>query len=158
MSLFDCNVNLIFVVYFALAKNIFFKVLIKFYSCLNGREVLMQFLYNMCTLLICLHFLCSRFCFACMVLKNALTHNTLNVNVLRTFGRQNVMSAVIWLTSGIWVFHWCRLADTDWRPKTDQKTTGHHASTNNFYLLDSVNKLYMSLKSSIISTVLLQLR
>lgn len=91
-------------------------------------------------------------------LKNALTHNTLNVNVLRTFGRQNVMSAVIWLTSGIWVFHWCRLADTDWRPKTDQKTTGHHASTNNFYLLDSVNKLYMSLKSSIISTVLFQLR
>lgn len=79
----------------------------------------MQFLYNMCTLLICLHFLCSRFYFACMVLKNALTRNTLNVNVLRTFGRQYVMSAVIWLTSGIWVFHWCRLADTDWRPKTD---------------------------------------
>lgn len=120
--------------------------------------MLMQFLYNMCSLLICLHFLCSRFYFACMVLKNALTHNTLNVNVLRTFGRQNVMSAVFWLTSGIWVFHWCRLADTDWRPKTDQKTTGHHASTNNFYLLDSVNKLYMSLKSSIISTVLFQLR
>lgn len=79
----------------------------------------MQFLYNMCTLLICLHFLCSRFYFACMVLKNALTRNTFNVNVLRTFGRQYVMSAVIWLTSGIWVFHWCRLADTDWRPKTD---------------------------------------
>lgn len=106
-----------------------------------------MFTLSLFTFLFCMH-----------GLKNALTRNTLNVNVLRTFGRQYVMSAVIWLTSGIWVFHWCRLADTDWRPKTDQKTTGHHASTNNFYLLNSVNKLYMSLKSSIISTVLLQLR
>lgn len=77
----------------------------------------MQFLYNMCTLLICLHFLCSRFYFACMVLKNALTRNTLNVNVLRTFGRQYVMSAVIWLTSGFFI-------DVDWRtPIEDQKLT-----------------------------------
>lgn len=77
----------------------------------------MQFLYNMCTLLKCLHFLCSRFYFACMVLKNALTRNTLNVNVLRTFGRQYVMSAVIWLTSGFFI-------DVDWRtPIEDQKLT-----------------------------------
>lgn len=53
-----------------------------------------MFTLSLFTILFCMH-----------GLKNALTHNTLNVNVLRTFGRQNVMSAVIWLTSGIWVFH-----------------------------------------------------